>query len=626
MTTQVNDLKNTKILIIVESPNKIKTIATILKKAGYKKATVAASVGHILELKDGGPCYNSGIYPEENFKMNLKVASDKTKVVSTLKEQIKAAERVYLMTDGDREGEVISWSLKEFLKIPANKCYRAITHEITQKAVLSAIENPVKLDMDLVYAGQSRMMLDKLIGYGLSPAARRCIGAKSVGRCQSVGLALVVDRENEINSFVPERYYELFLNFTKQNKDFKAKYIGTPENAVDKLKSKQEAETIMASCKSTNQYNIVNITQRIKYESPKAPFCTATFQQEAAQRLGLSVKGAMQCAQKLYEGISIGGEHVGLISYMRTDSTELAKEFLPELKTFIEANFGKDSYNTPKVGKKIGGEQDGHEALRAVSPSMTPDELKKHLSNDLLIKVYRLIWQRTIAAAMPSAEISETVYTIKNGNYQFSMTANELIKPGYRQIYTYEDSIQEDDSLNKVNFVENELLQNTYLDLIEKSTQPKPRYTEASLVKELQKREIGRPSTYATIVETILSASRGYANLEDKKIVPTERGMQLAAFCNRAFPHIINYDYTKQMEESLDQIASGKLNWLDYMNAFYTDLQETLKNNKETSYYQAEEKICPQCGKPMVIRRNRFGKLFYGCSNYPNCHGIENIN
>lgn len=616
------DLKEKSILVIVESPTKVKSVSEILKKAGYKKAMVAASVGHIIELKDGGPCFNSGIYPDKDFEMKLAISADKAKVVANLKPLIKAAEYVYLMTDGDREGEVISWSLIEFLKIPKSKCRRAITHEITPKAVIAAIENPMTLNMNLVNAGKSRMMLDKLIGYGLSPAARKCIGAKSVGRCQSVGLALVVDRENEILNFVPERFYTLSLSYEKYDREFIAKYAGTDGKRDNKFTDVDELQKVMDACLPNNYY-VSDISTVSRLEYPKPPFCTATFQQEASSKLGLSVKAAMSNAQKLYEGISVGGQHVGLITYMRTDSTELAAEFLPELKTYIETRYGSGMYHTPKVGKKTGSEQDGHEALRVVSVDMTPEKLQTYISNDILLKVYKLIWQRTVASAMPPAEIAETTYTIQNNGQYFKYVDKLITKPGYR--LAAPPQYVSIDCIPATDFVVGEKLEKTKLVKEEDSTKPKSRYTEAALVKELQSREIGRPSTYATIVETILSASRGYAELDDKKIVPTERGMQLAAFCNRAFPNIINYDYTKQMELCLDKIANGELNWLDYMKAFYSDLVYTIEHNPETEYYQSEKKVCPLCGAPMVIRRNRFGKLFYGCSKYPACHGLENI-
>ena len=481
------------------------------------------------------------------------------------------------------------------------------------------------MNIRLCNAAEARQVVDKMIGYSLSPIAKTYVGAKSVGRCQSIGLKIIVDREKEIQNFIPEKYIDLYLNFTKGNTAFKAKYIGTEKNKIEHLKTQAEVTKIKAECNS--DFVISNIQKREKQESPKPPFCTATYQQEAAARLGLKVKDAMSCAQKLFEGLEVNGEHVGLITYMRSDSEEFAADFIPELQKYIENTYGKNVYTMPRKGKKSETAQEGHEALRVVSLEMTPEKLSGFITNELLIKVYRLIWQRTLASAMPNAVISETLYNINNNGHQFILKSDELIKPGYRQIYSYLDDDDTSEDLIKETFSTGEKLENTSLEAQEKATQPKPRYKEASLIKELQKREIGRPSTYATIVETVLSPTRGYCELEDKVIVPTEKGIQLANFLDRAFSGIINYDYTKNMEKELDTIAGGKLKELDFLNEFYEGLETAIKNNTEstTEAMKGEAPACPKCGAPMVVRRSRFGKLFYGCSNYPKCNGIKNL-
>lgn len=614
--------KTDKILIIVESPNKVKTISTILKKAGYTKATVIASVGHVMKLADGGPAWNSGIYPKQKFKMNLAVADDKQKVVEEIKRQAKLVDRVYIGTDQDREGFLIGWSLIKFCELPTDKCFRIVMHEITPKAVVHALENPVAFDENLVSAGLTRLMIDKLIGYGLSPLAKKYLGAKSVGRCQSVGLKLVSDREKEIAEFIPELYFNLYLNFIKNEIPCKAKYLGYKEEVIDKFNKQADVDAIIANCKD-GTYTIED-TKMVKHqESPKPPFCTATFQQEAATKLGLRVKDAMSCAQKLFEGIKIDGEHIGLITYMRTDSTEFAPEFIPELKTFIETKYGAAKYVGPRKGKKSETDQDGHEALRVTDITMTPDKLSTFIDNELLLKVYKLIWQRTVASAMSNAIIAETAYIINNNGHKFTLSSKELIKAGYKEVYEFDDG----ETLSTIpNFSVGEVLEHTELESVKKFTQPKARYTEASLVKELQQRGIGRPSTYVTIVETILSPTRGYTKLEDKHIVPTDRGIQLADYCDRSFPTLINLNYTKEMEDRLDMIAAGKTNWLDYMEVFYKNLQDIIGATNETGIApEMPEKECPNCGKPMVVRRSRFGKLFYGCSAYPKCRGIISI-
>lgn len=610
-----------KILVIVESPNKVKTITQILKNAGYKHAIVKASVGHIMVLGNGGPAFNSGIYPKQKFKMNLTIADDKAKVVQEITELAKKVDSIYVMTDGDREGELIAWSLIKFCKLPTEKCFRAITHEITPTAVTNAIENPVSFNDNLVNAGLSRMMIDKLIGFGLSPLGKKYIGAKSIGRCQSVGLKLIADREKEISEFIPEIYFNLYLTFIKNDKVFKAKYLGYDTLTPEKLTRQAEVDAIINNC--NGHPFVVESVEEIKHsESSKAPFCTATFQQEAANKIGLRVKDAMSCAQKLFEGITIDGKHVGLITYMRTDSTSFAPEFNEILKQFIVDNYGKTNYAVPKTSKKKATDQDGHEALRVVDLNLTPEILEKYITNPLLLKVYKLIWQRTVASAMKPATITETLYIIDNNKHKFKLAFNTLTDPGYKQVYDY-DTVAISDP---VVFKNEETLQDTQLEFEKKFTQPKARYTEASLVKELQQKEIGRPSTYATIVETLLSPMRGYATLEDKHITPTDRGLHLADYCERSFPTLINLNYTKEMEQSLDKIAAGLVFWQDYMDIFFNDLQKVITAVDETGLAtDMPEKICPECGSPMVVRRSRFGKLFYGCSTFPKCHGIVNV-
>lgn len=613
--------KTDKILLIVESPNKVKTITNILKTSGYKNISVLASVGHIMTLGDGGPAYNSGIYPDKQFKMNLKVSDDKKKIVSEITERAAAVDKVYLMTDGDREGEIIAWSLIKFCKIPKDKCYRAITHEITPKAVVAAIENSIPFNDRLVDAGLGRMMTDKLIGYGLSPIGKKYIGARSIGRCQSVGLKLISDRETEISEFIPELYFNIYLNFVKNNKQFKAKYFQYDSEVIDRFDKQADVDAIVNDC-GKGPFVIESVKNTTRKESPKPPFSTATFQQEAAGKLGLRVKDAMSCAQRLFEGINVDGEHTGLITYMRTDSTEFASEFIPELNAFIDSTFGTGSFVPPRKSKKKTTDQDGHEALRVVNPALTPEILDTVLENKLLVKVYRLIWQRTVASCMPDAKISDTEYIVACGKHKFKFNLKELIEPGYRAIYTNADAVE---SCTET-FTNGEVLQDCELEAVKKFTQPKPRYSESSLVKELESRGIGRPSTYVSIVETLLNPTRNYAVLENKEIVPTDRGMQLAKYCDRAFPDLINLNYTKEMEEQLDKIANGELGLLSYMDKFYNQLQQLISNTSEVGIEQpTETRECPLCKNPMVLRRSRFGKLFYGCSTYPKCRGILNM-
>ena len=613
----MEDLKNKKILVIVESPSKAEHIRDYLRKAGYK-VSVMASVGHIMSLADGGSYYNSGVDPKNDFELNLKVSDDKYQVVQKLKDQAKTADLVYLMSDPDREGEVISWSLIKFLKLPKTKIRRAVTHEITPKAVVKAVENPIPLGDNLVDAGLARMTLDKMIGYRLSPISKTYVGAKSVGRCQSVGLKLVADREKEIQNFIPETYFDLYVNFEKNKTKFKAKFAGNNQiGNIDHLKSQKEVDAIKAQC--IKDYVIEDIKKKEKEESPKPPFCTATFQQEASSKIGLKVKDAMAVAQKLFEN--------GAITYHRTDDTAFAAEFIPVLQSFIENTYGKKSWTKPRVGKKQENAQEGHECLRVTDPALTPEEYNKKDVNPLNQKVYRLIWQRTIAAALPNAKISETQYLIDNNGEKFILISKEITSLGYREVYAYKDEDDKDDSgIVKETFKKNEILKNCSLEDVKKETRPPARYTEATLIKKLETSGVGRPSTYATIVETVLSTTRGYAELQEKAIVPTERGMQLAAFLDRNFDSIINTDYTKKMEEDLDKIASGKETKLEFLTNFYNTLESTIKNNKEIAPSQQEiNEVCPECGAPLVIRRSKFGSLFAGCSKYPKCKYTKSL-
>lgn len=423
------DLKSKKLLIIVESPNKVSHIKDYLQKAGYN-VRVMASVGHIMELANGGNYYNSGVDPDKEFEPNLKVADEKKEVVKKLKAQVDWADLVYLMSDPDREGYVIAWSLIKFLKLPKTKYVRAVTHEITPKAVVAAIENPIPMDEGLVDAGLARLILDKMIGFRLSPISKTYVGAKSVGRCQSVGLKIIADREKEIQNFKPETYFDLYLTFEKNKTKFKAKFAGNHAlGNVDHLPTQAAVDKVKKNC--TGKYTVEDIHKREKEESPKPPFCTATFQQEASSKIGLKVKDAMSVAQKLFES--------GHITYMRTDDTEFAPEFLPALKSFIESTYGKAAYTKPRVAKKSDTDQAGHECLRVTNLALTPEKFASVESNSLNVKVYKLIWQRTVAAALPNAKISETQYLINNNGEKFILVSNEISKLGYREVYSYKE-------------------------------------------------------------------------------------------------------------------------------------------------------------------------------------------
>lgn len=611
--------KDSKILVIVESPNKCKTLDKILKDGGYKSSKVVASVGHISEIKNGGSYFNTGIEPTNKFKTNYAISKDKEEVVSKIKSLVDKADIVLIASDPDREGEAIAWSLRKFLKLDKNKYKRITFHEITKKAVLSAIENPSDIDDDLVSAAQSRQKLDKLLGYRLSPIARKQVNAKSVGRCQSAGLKLICDRENEILNFKPETYYDLFLNFTKNSNEYKAKYVGTIKELLKRITDKDIVDGVIKDCNGKD-YTVRDIITKEKLSNPKPPFTTSTFQQEVSTKLGISVKKSMEYAQHLFEGIEIKGEHIALITYIRTDSNEFAPEFLPILEDYVKSTYGEKYFAPIRKAKKSENAQEGHEAIRPVNLDMTPEILSRYISDTNLIKVYRIIYNRTIATMMASSVTSETTYEIINGKHLFNLVSKELLFDGYKKVYNYKDD--EDDDVSTDTFVKGEKLLNTKLNCVEKQTQPPARYKEATFIKELESTGIGRPSTFATIVNTILDKDRGYCEVVDKCIVPTEKGMTLSKFLDESFPNLINVNYTSELEKDLDLIAKGKLDQIDFLNEFYNTMENTIRNMpRKPSGVVISDYRCPQCGSVMYLRNGKFGE-FYGCSKYPSCKGI----
>lgn len=607
--------KDAKILILVESPNKCSTIQKILKDGGYKNATVLASKGHITEIKDGGKYWNTGIDPENNFKTNYAVSSSKKQVVEKLKEAVAKAEKIFICSDPDREGEAIAWHLKTQLKIPDAKYSRATFHEVTKPAVLAALEKPRKIDEDLVDAAKSRAVIDKMVGYRLSPIARQYTDSLSVGRCQSAGLKLIVEREDEINNFVVEKYFDLYVNFTKNKSKFKAKYTGTTKKEVKRITDQKIIDQIKADCKGKD-FVVNSIEKKEQKESPKPPFTTSTFQQEANKVFGMSVDTAMSCAQKLFEGINIMGSHTALITYIRTDDTSMSPEFAETLAKFVIEKYGTKYYAPVKKGTKTEGSQEAHECLRVVDLNMTPKDLADYISDKNLLKVYKLIYERTVMSSMAPAIISDTQYNIHNGDHVFVMHSREVIFDGYRKIHvSEEDEISKDDVVKEV-FEKGEKLENAVLKEELKETTPPKRYTQATFINELDKRGIGRPSTYQTILKTILAEDRGYCVMDNKSITPTPKGISLSRFLDKAFPNLINLNYTKELEEKLDLIATGKTKYLDFLNDFYKTLEESA--DKVT----AAAPTCPKCGKPLVLRKSKYGK-FWGCTGYPNCTYIK---
>lgn len=610
-------------LVIVESPNKVKTISQFLPK----DYIVKASVGHIRKINDSG-LYNCGIDVKNNFEADFVVDKDKKDIVKELKDLVKRAEVVYLSTDPDREGESISWHLKEVLNIPAKKLKRCTFHEVTKKAVLEALNNPRKIDEDLVDAANTRAKLDKLVGYRLSPISRKTIGARSVGRCQSAALRIIVDREEEIINFDSKKYFEIYLPFTNLNNEYKAQYKGLLKNKKNSptVDDENEANVILNDCKN-KVFKIKSIESKDRKISPQQPFITSSLQQEASNKLGYSVKRTTQIAQSLFEGINVGGQHVALITYIRTDDPLLSPEFLDVLKEEVTQKFGKDYFVGLREKKKSKNAQEAHEAIRPVDLSMTPEKLGQYIADQQMLKLYTLIYNRTLASVMPDAVITDTVFTITEGKYKFEYIEHAQKFAGFRDVYALDD----EELVSGLIIKENDVVNAKDLELVEKATKPKSRYTEASLIKELEKLGIGRPSTYSSIISTILDKSRGYCEESGKSLAPTELGIKLIHYLKEAFPDIVDTSYSSNMETSLDLIAKGKLKDLDFLTEFYSDLEKSIKNTKhlgeefqKPAKEYAEDHTCPECGNKLIYRTGRYGR-FLGCASYPTCKYTEKL-
>ena len=608
-------------LMIVESPNKVKTISQFINN----DIKVVASIGHITKISDSGK-YNLGIDVDGNFDIDFKIDDKKKDVVKQLKELSSRSDVIYIATDADREGEAIAYHLKNVLKIPKSKLKRITFHEITKKAVLEAIDHPGKLDENLADAALARASLDKIVGYRLSPIARNKVGCRSVGRCQSPALKLIVEREEEINNFIPKTYYEIWLPFIKDKKEYKAQYKGLIKDKKNKptIEDKEFAEKVVSDCKGY-PYVVHDIQSNDRKVSPKPPFTTSTFQQEVSSKLGYSVKTAMTYAQHLFEGINIGGQHVALVTYLRTDSTEMDPEFKETLKTFIKENYGKEYLSgDTKKAKKSKNAQDGHECFRVIDLTMTPERLSSYIADQQMIKVYNLIYNRTVASMMSEAIITDVDFIIKNGVYKFVYSEHSIKFQGFYKVYDLEEDI-----VQGLDICVSEKLDAKDLELKEKKTSPPKRYSEATLVKKLEDLGIGRPSTFATIIGTLLDPTRGYCEEQGKALAPTEKGIKLSHFLDQAFPDIVNYDYSAKMEESLDKISKGDLGRVDYLKDFYSDLENQIKGSRgvegeKEKAEKVEGKVCPQCGRTLVKRHGRFGD-FLACPGFPKCRYTEKI-
>lgn len=596
-------------LVIVESPAKSKTIEKYLGN-DYK---VVSSKGHIRDLATTGK-YGLGIDIENDFKPNYVPITGKKKDIASLKKMANSSDKVILATDPDREGEAISWHLYDELGLNPDNYERVVFNEITKDVVVDSINHPRKIDMDLVKSQETRRMLDRIIGFRLSKLMQRKTGGKSAGRVQSVALKLIVDREREIENFVPEEYWTIEADF----KDFKAT-LEKYHNKKIEIHTEVEADEILN--KLDKAFKIDNVEEKEKLKKPKDPFRTSTLQQMAANRLNFSSSKTMQIAQKLYEGMNIGSETVGLITYMRTDSTRISDVFVQDAKKYIRGKYGDEYVGSIRQSKEPKGAQDAHEAIRPTSIMRTPESIKEYLSTDEY-KLYRLIYIRSLAYLMSSAKTLATTVSLLNNGYLFKATGSVLKFDGYLKVYgEYEEN--EDMILPDFKNYASNIVIADKIEKFQHFTKPAPRYTESSLIKEMESLGIGRPSTYATIMKTI--KDRGYVVVEDKKFFPTDIGIETTDKLQEFFSDIVNVEYTANMESELDEIADAKLNNIEVLKNFYNDFSPLVeKAFKEMEKKEPEKtgEVCPLCSSDLVIRNGKFGE-FVACSNYPKCKYIK---
>jgi DNA topoisomerase-1 len=596
-----------KNLVIVESPTKTKAIEKYLG-SDYK---VVSSKGHIRDLATSGK-FGFGVDLENHFEPNYVAIKGKKKDITALKKDAEKAKMVYLATDPDREGEAISWHLKDALQLKDEEYERVVFNEITKNVVKDAFNHTRKIDDDLVHSQETRRILDRIIGFRLSKLMQSKTGGKSAGRVQSVALKLIVDRERKIESFKEEEYWTVTAKFT----DMEAS-LDTVDGKKADLKTEEETDKVIDGLDS--KFVISNYETKSKKKASKYPFITSTMQQEAISKLGFSSKKTMQVAQKLYEGIDIENDTIGLITYMRTDSVRLSDEFIKSSYAYIRDSYGEEYIGHVKKSKKRENVQDAHEAIRPSSINRTPDSIKKYLTKDEF-KLYEMIYARALASLMADAKLNQTTITLDNNNTTFKTTGSVLIFEGYLKVYGKFES-SEDKALPKLK-VNDELI----ADEIVKDqhfTKPPARYTEAKLIKAMEELGIGRPSTYASTISTL--TQRGYVKIIEKKLNPTEVGITTTDKLQEFFSDLINVKYTAKMEEDLDKVAEGKKIWYKILESFYKEFEPEVENAFDKMEKKEDEEtgeVCPKCGKPMVIKNGRYGK-FEACSGYPECKYIK---
>ena len=620
--------KKEKALVIVESPAKSKTIRKILGD-GYQ---IEASYGHVRNLPTKDPSTeNLGFDIKNHFLPKFEIIPGKQAVVKKLNDMAKKADKVYLASDPDREGEAIAWHVRQILKVPDDKICRIVFNEITPKAVKHSVENPRGIDMDMVQAQQTRQILDKLVGYKLSPVLWKQIGNRnlSAGRVQSVALRMICEREEEIEAFVPQEYWSIHANLDKDGKTFEAELSKIKGKAVEKtVKNKDEAQKIVDFLTSyPSEFDVTKVTKKSTKRKPTAPFITSTMQRAASSKLGFGVQKTMQVAQKLYEGIEIDGTPVGLITYMRTDSVRVSDDAQAMAKDFILNNYG-EKYYPEKPNIYVKGKQnvqDAHEAIRPSYPERTPDSIKKYLDNDQY-KLYKLIWEKFMSSQMTPADVANKTVEITAGDYTLKAGTSKVTFDGFLKVYNDADEEEQEAEAKIPDLNEGDKVKCLKVEPKQHFTQPPPRYNEASLVKALEEYGIGRPSTYATIITVI--QTRKYVEKKDKALYPTLLGRTVCKQLVGQFADIMDYKFTAGMETKLDKIAEKKAVWNDVLQEFYTPFIDEVNKALQTGErVKIESKIkCPNCGKPMVLRIGKNGSQFLGCSGYPDCKTMMSLN
>ena len=610
-------------LVIVESPSKAHTIQKYLG-SGYE---VMASKGHVRDL----PAKRLSVDVKNNFEPKYEVMKDKEALIKELKAAVKKCDKVYLATDPDREGEAISWHLAYILKLPLDSKNRVEFNEITKTGVANGMANPRSIDIDLVNAQQARRILDRLVGYKLSPfISQKIRRGLSAGRVQSVALRIIVDRENEIRKFVPEEYWSIDAKFIpKGSRKAFAAALSLYNGEKIKITNEEETKKVLSDLENA-EFTITKVKHGTRRKQPAPPFITSTLQQDASRKLGFQSKRTMKVAQELYEGVTIDGiGATGLITYMRTDSLRISNDAKKDAKDYIENRWGSNYLpKKPREFKSRSNAQDGHEAIRPTMISLAPDQIKKNLSSDQY-KLYKLIWERFLASQMAECIQKTTQADIEANGYTFKASGYKVDFDGFTILYV-EGRDTEEEKESQLPALEEgmpvkvkEIIPNQHF------TQPPARFTEASLIKALEENGIGRPSTYSATITTI--TSRDYVRRQNKTLYPTELGEAITDLMKKRFPKIVNVKFTAQMETELDEVEHGKEEWVNLLHGFYGDFEDTLKKAKEDMKDQKiileedkTDEVCPNCGKPMMFKYGRYGR-FLACSGYPDCKTVKKV-